>query len=219
MSKIIINGSVGRLEGSYHSCQENSPSCIILHSHPKCGGAMNNKIIYELYCTFIELGFNTLRFNFRGVGNSEGYFDNGDGELSDASSALDWIQSVNPSSSKVLIVGFSFGAWIGMQLLMRRPEISNFITISPPVNIYDFNFLSPCPISGKVIHGTSDSVVDLNSVTKLVMKLNSQRGIFVDYGKVTGADHFFTNQFDKLKDEIKKYVNQNFTNILSKQIA
>ena len=93
-------------------------------------------------------GFATLRFNFRGVGKSQGVFDNGIGELSDAASALDWVQQIHPEARTTWIAGFSFGAWIGMQLLMRRPEVRGFISIAPPANMYDFTFLAPCPSSG-----------------------------------------------------------------------
>ena len=84
---------------------------------------MNHQIIYQLYYAFVHRGFSVLRFNFRGVGRSQGSFDHGQGELSDAASALDWAQSINPEARSCWIAGFSFGAWIGMQLLMRRPEI------------------------------------------------------------------------------------------------
>src|SRR3546814_9501241 len=84
---------------------------------------MNGRITQALYKTFQRRCFATLRFNFRGVGRSQGTFDNGIGELSDAAAALDWVQSFHPEAQTTWIAGFSFGAWIGMQLLMRRPEI------------------------------------------------------------------------------------------------
>ena len=120
---------------------------------------MNNRIVQELYKTFQRRGFATLRFNFRGVGKSQGVFDNGVGELSDAATALDWVQSFHPEAQTTWIAGFSFGAWIGMQLLMRRPEIRGFISIAPPANMYDFTFLAPCPSSGIIIQGEADEVV------------------------------------------------------------
>ena len=105
---------------------------------------MNNKVVYALYQCFVRRGYSTLRFNFRGVGRSQGSFDRGEGELSDAASALDWLQTYNPNAGSCWVAGFSFGAWIGMQLLMRRPEIESFISIAPPANMYDFTFLAPC---------------------------------------------------------------------------
>ena len=90
---------------------------------------MNNRVVFALFQAFQKRGYSVLRFNFRGVGRSQGRFDSGPGELSDAASALDWMQSVNPNASGCWIGGYSFGAWIGMQLLMRRPEIDGFIAV------------------------------------------------------------------------------------------
>src|SRR3546814_17082848 len=105
-------------------------------------------ITQALYKTFQRRGFATLRFNFRGVGRSQGTFDNGVGELSDAAAALDWVQSFHPEAQTTWIAGFSFGEWIGMQLLLLRTEIRGFISVAPPANMYDFTFLVPCPSLG-----------------------------------------------------------------------
>jgi alpha/beta superfamily hydrolase len=85
---------------------------------------MNNRVVYNLHYAFHALGFTVLRFNFRGVGRSQGEYDQGIGELSDAASALDYLQAMNTNAKHCWVAGFSFGAWIGMQLLMRRPEIT-----------------------------------------------------------------------------------------------
>jgi hypothetical protein len=98
--------------------------------------------------------FPTIRFNFGGVGKSDGIFDNGEGELSDAACILDWLQQYNTNSKICWVAGFSFGAWIGMQLLMRRPELNGFVSVSPPANMRDFSFLAPCPSSGLIIQKT-----------------------------------------------------------------
>ena len=122
MPEVIFTGPAGRLEGRYHPArQKNAPIAIILHPHPQFGGTMNNQIVYQLFYMFAKRGFAALRFNFRGVGRSQGEFDHGIGELSDAAAALDWVQSINPEAADCWVAGFSFGAWIGMQLLMRRP--------------------------------------------------------------------------------------------------
>ena len=100
---------------------------LVLHAHPQFGGSMNNPMVYELYHRFHKLGCTVVRFNFRGVGRSQGTFDNGAGELSDAAAVLDWMSTLYPNPSHCWVAGISFGAWIGMQLLMRRPEITGFI--------------------------------------------------------------------------------------------
>jgi len=110
MPEIIFNGPEGRLEGRYHPAKEpNAPIALILHPHPQFGGTMNNKVVYNLFHIFVRRGFAVLRFNFRGVGRSQGAFDDGIGELSDAASALDYLQSMNPNAANCWIAGFSMG--------------------------------------------------------------------------------------------------------------
>ncbi|MEO0389103.1 MAG: alpha/beta hydrolase, partial [Pseudomonadota bacterium] len=159
MPEVIFPGPEGRLEGRYHPQKsKDAPIAIILHPHPQFGGTMNNKVVYNLHYAFHEIGFTVLRFNFRGVGRSQGQYDEGLGELSDAASALDWLQRSNPSSQNCWIAGFSFGSWIGTQLLMRRPEAKALIAVSPPAARFDFSFLSPCPGHALVVQGTADDI-------------------------------------------------------------
>ncbi len=163
---------------------------------------MNHQIIYQLYYAFVHRNFSVLRFNFRGVGRSQGSFDHGQGELSDAASALDWAQTINPEARSCWIAGFSFGAWIGMQLLMRRPEIEGFISIAPPANLYDFSFLAPCPSSGLIVHGDKDAVVPHKDVNGLVDKLKTQKGIVIEQKVIPGANHFFDGKVEPLMQAI-----------------
>ncbi len=167
---------------------------------------MHNKVVFTLFHVFASRGFSVLRFNFRGVGRSQGVFDHGQGELSDAAAALDWLQSSNPDASACWVAGFSFGAWIGMQLLMRRPEIDGFVSIAPPANMYDFGFLAPCPSSGLIVHGDKDEVVPHAEVSKLVTKLSHQRDITIDFKLVKGANHFFHNCLEKMGSEVDRYL-------------
>ena len=203
MPEIFINGSEGRIEGRYHHSEhKNAPIVMVLHPHPLYGGTMNNKIVYRLYHTFVEQGFSVLRFNFRGVGKSQGTYDEGIGELSDAATALDWLQGQNPDAPTCWIAGFSFGAWISMQLLMRRPELEGFVAVSPPANLYDFSFLAPCPCAGLITQGDKDDVVSENLVSKMVEKL----GNHADYRVINGADHYYRGQEEELGDIISDYV-------------
>ncbi len=208
MPEVILSGPDGRLEGRYHHAKEpNAPIALFLHPHPQHGGTMNNKLVFALYHIFARRGFSVLRFNFRGVGRSQGSFDRGEGELSDAASALDWMQGYNPNARACWVAGFSFGAWIGMQLLMRRPEISGFISISPPANMYDFTFLAPCPASGLMVHGLADDVVPEPSVAQLVERLAKQRNVVITYETIEGANHFYQDRQDVLQRKVLDYLN------------
>lgn len=209
MPEVIFNGPEGRIEGRYnHGKLPNAPVALLLHPHPQYGGTMNNKVVYNLYQAFVRRSFSTLRFNFRGVGRSQGSFDRGEGELSDAAAALDWLQTFNPNATSCWIAGFSFGAWIGMQLLMRRPEIAGFISVAPPANIYDFSFLAPCPASGLIIHGSQDEIVPVESVNKLVDKLSHQRGIKIEYRIIPGTNHFFHDRIDDVVTFMEGYLDR-----------
>lgn len=209
LPEVIFPGPEGRLQGRYQPSGRPRPQLgIVLHPHPGAGGTMNNAITLALYKMFVARGFATLRFNYRGVGRSEGEFDNGVGELSDAAAALDWLQSINPESSGTWVAGFSFGALIGMQLLMRRPEVRGFVSISPPANLYDFGFLAPCPSSGLIVHGMEDEVVDGEDVQKLVDKLKLQKHITIDYEKIDGANHFYADEMPELMGTVEKYIDR-----------
>jgi len=209
MPEIIFNGPEGRLEGRYHHTKKaGAPIALILHPHPQFGGTMNHKVVYAMYQSFVKRGFSTLRFNFRGVGRSQSTFDNGQGEMSDAASALDWLQAHNPNAQACWIGGFSFGAWISMQLMMRRPEISGFLSISPPASQHDFSFLAPCPASGLILHGDKDEIVPIDSVDKLAAKLRSQKNITVDYEIIKGGDHFYGAHMDKFNKIINDYLDK-----------
>lgn len=207
MPEVTFNGAEGRLEGRYHHSERSRPPlAIILHPHPRLGGNMNNKVVYTLFKCFTRLDFSVLRFNFRSVGRSQGVFEGGPGELSDAASALDWLQSMNPESSDCWVAGYSFGAWIGMQLLMRRPEIAGFIAVSPPAGTKDFSFLAPCPSSGLIIQGAKDDIVSEPAVANLARKLNAQRNIRVTYQPLPEADHYLTDQLLDLHQTVTSYV-------------
>ncbi len=213
MPEVIFPGPEGRLEGRYHPQPlKDAPIAIILHPHPQFGGTMNNRVVYNLHYAFHSLGFTCLRFNFRGVGRSQGEFDQGIGELSDAASALDYLQAMNPNAKHCWVAGFSFGAWIGMQLLMRRPEITGFISVSPQADRYDFSFLAPCPSSGLILNGLNDRVAPPADTRTLVGKLHDQKGITITHQEVEGAGHFFEDpHMDPMIADVKGYVSRRLT--------
>jgi uncharacterized protein len=209
MPEVNFVGPSGRLEGRFQPARKrNAPIALVLHPHPEFGGTMNNQIIYNLFYMFAKRNFSVLRFNFRGVGRSQGVFDHGAGELSDAAAALDWVQTIVPDARSCWIAGFSFGAWIGMQLLMRRPEVEGFISIAAPANLYDFSFLAPCPSSGLFVHGDRDAVVPLRDVDLLIEKLKAQRGITIDRSVISGANHFFENNVEEMMAEVSSYLDK-----------
>ena len=210
--EIFIPGPSGRIQAKYFKSEQQKASvALVLQPHPQYGGTMNNRIVYETYNCFYKNNFSVMRINFRGVDKSDGIFDNGQGELSDAAAALDWIERENPGYSQCWISGFSFGALICMQLIMRRPEVNKFIIISPQPNLYDFTFLSPCPISGVVIFGKNDELVEPDSILNLKKRLSLQKNIEVKFEQIQNANHFFKDKEKELSTLIDRYIKEKVT--------
>ena len=208
MPEVILNGPQGRIECRYHPGSSlDSPVALILHPEPNLGGTMNNRVSYGMYHEFRNRGFSVLRFNFRSVGRSEGSYEGGEGELADAAAVLDWLQSQNLHSRYTFIAGFSFGSWVGMQLMMRRPEIVGFISVSPPADKFDFSFLAPCPASGLIIHGEHNKRVPHETIQKIVDRLSIQKGVNIELEFIKEANHMFSDHNDELMNAIKKYLN------------
>ncbi len=209
MPEVIFNGPAGRLEGRYHQAEEpNAPIALILHPHPQFGGTMNNPVVHSLYYMFAQRGFSVLRFNFRSVGRSQGLFDNGAGELADAAAALDWMQTLTKEARSCWLAGVSFGSWISMQLLMRRPEVQGFMTIAPLARHYDFSFLAPCPTSGLIVNGEKDKVTTPDVVEALVKKLKTQKGITIEHVVMPDTNHFFQGKTDELTAICASYLDR-----------
>jgi alpha/beta superfamily hydrolase len=209
MPEVIFTGPDGRLEGRYQRGRgENPPVALVLHPHPLFNGTMNNRATFELYNMFARKGFSVLRFNFRGVGRSQGEYDQGQGELADAATALDFLQQLNPNAPFAWVGGFSFGAWIGMQLLMRRPEIVGFISVSASANLFDFTFLAPCPSSGIVIHGEMDRVCPPGDTRIMVERTRTQKGRRIEFDIIPGADHFFEAHLDDMIAASERYIDK-----------
>ena len=210
--EIFIPGPCGRIQAKYFkSKQKGAPVALILQPHPQYGGTMNNRIVYEIYNCFYKNNFSVIRINFRGVNKSDGIFDNGQGELSDAAAALDWIEKENPGFSQCWVSGFSFGSFICMQLIMRRPEVNKFVAISPQPNLYDFTFLSPCPISGLVIYGKNDELVRLDSILTLKKRLSMQKNIDVKFDSIANANHFYKGKEKELSLSLEHYIKEKIT--------
>lgn len=167
---------------------------------------MNNKVAYKMFHACVQANCSVLRFNFRGVGNSSGEFDNGVGELKDAGSALDWLQNHAEDASSYWVCGFSFGGGIALQLLVRRPEIEGFIVASPALE-NDQNILSPCPTPGLLMQGTEDDIILEENTYALWQKLNKNQVDKITY-KTFQANHMFEGVLDEFQATILQYISQ-----------
>lgn len=207
MAELIIPGPQGRIEARFTEPPvEGAPIALILHPHPKAGGSMQDPITILLYQMFEQMGFGVLRYNSRGVGRTQGTYDQGIGELEDAAFVLDYLERMIESPRYVWCAGYSFGAWITLQLLMRRPEIDGFFAISPPANHYDLSFLAPCPASGLIVSGDNDSISGPEDVERSLQKVRVQKGEVISRETIHGADHFYQNKRDELIELCGSYL-------------
>jgi uncharacterized protein len=199
MPEHLLRSPEGTLDIRYQAADsDTAPMAIILHPHPEHGGTMNNKVVYTLYQAFVEQGFHVARFNFRGVGQSTGHFDFGEGELRDAIYVLNWMKEKFPVAREVWAAGFSFGSWVTLQLVKKYPEIKHFICAGPPANVYDFRFMLPFDREGIFIQGDIDTIVDPKATQDLAEKITRVSDISVKNYVVHGADHFFSGKLPEL---------------------
>lgn len=209
MAELIIPGPAGRIEARYtEPPHEGAPIALILHPHPKAGGTMQDPITIRMHQMFEQRGFGVLRYNSRGVGRTQGQYDHGVGELEDAAFVLDHLENLAESPRYVWCAGYSFGAWITLQLLMRRPEIDGFFAVSPPANHYDFAFLAPCPASGLIVIGDKDSIASPSDVERALQKVRVQKGEEIERETITGANHFYEGLQEQLIDTLAAYLDR-----------
>ncbi|MEL7480107.1 MAG: alpha/beta hydrolase [Pseudomonadota bacterium] len=209
MAELIIPGPAGRIEARYTEPPiEGAPLALILHAHPRAGGTMQDPVAITLYQMFEKRGFGVLRYNSRGVGRSQGQYDAGVGELSDAAFVLDYIENLSESPRYVWVAGYSFGAWITLQLLMRRPEIDGFLALSPPANHYDLSFLAPCPASGLILCGDNDQVCSPQDIERALSKVRVQSGEVIERGVINGANHFYQGKLEEMEDACATYLDR-----------
>jgi alpha/beta superfamily hydrolase len=186
---ISISSAAGNLEGMLH-LPDVAPCgiAVVAHPLPTMGGTMDNKVVTTLAKAFVELGYATLRFNFRGVGASEGNYDEGNGETLDAIAAVNFMRDAFPDLP-LLLAGFSFGAYVQARVA-EEVHPQRLVLIAPAVS----RFAMPdVPTTTLVIHGDMDEVVDLQALLQWARP--QQLPVIV----LTGAEHFFHGRLIQLK--------------------
>lgn len=210
MPRITLTGPAGKLDARLHRAErDDAPIALVLHPNPQFGGDMNTPTVYNLFTAFADHGFSALRFNYRGVGRSEGEFAGAAREVDDAIAALKWMKTEFPAASACWIGGYSYGALIGLSLLARQPEFDRFIAIAPPAQKYDFSFLDSCPVPGLFVHGTGDRLIPEPEVAKVVEQLQAQEGAEIEYTLIDDASHFFDRHQAELDGVLDDYLKRN----------
>ena len=198
----VIDGPAGALEVAHHPAPQvpneatrSRGVALVAHPHPLMGGTMDNKVAVTLAKTFHQLGYATMRFNFRGVGRSAGQFDEGTGETDDAEAALDHLTKTYGGSSdaKTVLAGFSFGTFVQTRLWHRlhdtRP-IERLVLCGPAVNRFPVDTV---PADTIVVHGEEDDVVPLSAVLDWARPQQLPVTVF------PGCGHFFHGRLTQLQ--------------------
>lgn len=186
-----------RLEGLYAESAGNR-GCVISHPHPEMGGDMRNNVVDALVSAFSSKGFSTLRFNFRGVGKSEGIYDGGNAEQEDVIGAVKFL--ADKEKSEIVLAGYSFGAWITTKVIARHDMFSDIILVSPPIDFMKFDFTGLEGKIGLIICGDRDQFCKMERLTSIVNRIKCRME------SVKGADHFYFGRESDIVEHLNQYV-------------
>jgi hypothetical protein len=202
---LLIPAPHGALEALYRPTNTQAERvALVLHPHPQFGGTMHNKVVVRTAKALQEAGFETLRFNFRGVGHSTGQYDEGRGEADDARTALDYLLAQQPRAREAIIAGFSFGSVVGLRVGCADARVQRLIAIGAPARLFDVDFLRSCVKPKIFIHGEEDTVAPLAPLAELLSQLPAESGF--QFVRIPGAGHFFDDKLPELMREIKNFV-------------
>lgn len=177
-------------------------AAVVCHPHPIYGGTMHTKAVYRAAQALVDAGLVALRFNFRGVGTSTGSHDEGYGEREDVRAAIDWLEARWPQLP-LFVGGFSFGSAVGMSWGAEDPRVVALLGIGLPIDQdgYDYSFLEDAGKPVLVVHGEDDEFGSGERVAGLLAPL----GAHITLVRVPGADHYFTDRLDELREAIRGY--------------
>jgi uncharacterized protein len=189
--KITFWSDTVKIEGLLRM-QDGRRGVIITHPHPVYGGSMYNQIVEIMAAVFQEKGFSTLRFNFRGVGSSQGNYDEGNGEKEDVKSAIHFLYE--KGKDDLNLAGYSFGAWVNAMIIDSESLITGIIMVSPPVAFLEFPPFMQSPKIKIVVVGDRDEIAPASIIKKMIVRWNPVARLEV----IEGADHFYLGKTDLL---------------------
>lgn len=194
---LYIPGDEGFLESRFVDL-DSDLLLVVCHPHPLHGGTMHNKVVTTVCRAFQQLNCSTLRFNFRGVGSSQGSYGHGVGEISDLTCVLEWVRQNRPNVS-VCLAGFSFGAYVALRST-HHPLVRQLITIAPAVTHFDVHQIPDIHQPWLLVMGEEDEVVSVSAVRNWVAHLkHPPKTVYV-----AGAGHFFHGKLIELKEILIK---------------
>jgi len=197
-----ITGPVGDIELRVKLNAESLKNRLVVlsHPHPLYGGTMDNKVITTMERAFFALGYNTVAYNFRGVGKTAGEYDNGAGEQKDLNAVIDWA-NLNMPVDYIVLAGFSFGSYVTLKA-MAECEVDALCTVAPPVGLYDLSNIEPITVPWTLIQGGEDEVVNAQEILDWATQQENVPDIYWR----ANASHFFHGELVWLK----KLIEMNF---------
>lgn len=203
----LIPGAAGDLEIVFDKPKNNihpNKLLIICHPHPKYLGTMNNKVVTTISKAARNLGLTALRFNFRGVENSSGSYDHGNGEVEDILAVTTWVQQHSPNVQEIILSGFSFGGAIAYKALSKMPlACSHLITVAPAIINFPVSSFPEPTVPWLIIQGDNDDIVLSTTVFQwLTTKIDTNYTL----SKFHATGHFFHGKLIELRKEIEYYL-------------
>ena len=201
VSPVELPGPAGRIEGLWSDPGTGLPAAVIGHPHPAHGGSMHSKVVHTLYRVLDHAGHPTLRFNFRGVGRSEGQYSGWNEEIGDVAAAATFARA-RTGRGELWGAGFSFGAWVGLQWALADPGVLRFIALGLPANNHSFEFLDRLPWPLAIVQGERDQYGSPPALAELSRKWGRFGTVTVKI--VKDADHFFTGKLAELTQALEE---------------
>ncbi len=208
VSKQVLHINVptpqGHLEGILKPEEEGARPeyvAIVCHPHPLGGGTMHNKVVFKVAQALQSLNIPALRFNFRGVGQSTGTYDEGRGEMDDVRHALEFLSRRYPGTPAI-IAGFSFGAYVGMSVAAIDDRAQAMIGLGVPARMFDGDTLQGSHKPKLIIQGTNDELAPYDLTVKWFQQVPAPKSLVT----VEGADHFFQDRLDEVQAIVVDFV-------------
>ena len=198
---VDFQGPAGRIEGLWCDPGTGLPAAVIAHPHPAYGGSMHSKVVHTVYRVLNERGHPTLRFNFRGVGRSQGQYSGWNQEQDDFAAAAAYARE-QTGRPKLWASGFSFGSWIGLQWALLDPGVERFIALGVPVENHAFDFFDRLPWPLGIVQGEKDQYGHPETLETYIERW--KRLGPVTHRIVKGADHFFTGKLTELEQALRE---------------
>lgn len=200
--RLFIDGPVGRLEAVIERPGEGElEGCaVVCHPHPQHGGTMHNKVVHTLVRAFVRSGYEALRFNFRGTEQSDGEYDEGNGELDDAFAAIEWMRARH-ASYPLWLAGFSFGAAIAVKAAVAT-HVDGLISVAPAISHFAAGMESQPDCRWLIVQGDEDELVDVEETVEWVDSLEPGPELLI----IPQGEHFFHGRLTELRDAAMEFI-------------